>query len=375
MRKYLKTMGFFVLTVLLSIQQALPVGAWEESLSCTVLGDSIAKGYSSDKSIEIKSYGQIVTERVAGEAGIPYTYKNFAKNGLATAGLNEKILAKDEVLESLENADIILVTMGSNDLLNEFKKEAQAILDTDTKFKSAGEALNEVKAAVKDNPLLVLKIIDALGNWDYGAFEGEWIKAMDTITAHKKEDSQIIVTNIYNPVHNMELPGTMNKIVEDIIQNMNKMIEKRAEEYGYQVVDLFQSDIVAFVQDDGLHPDQEGQELIADLVYKQLAVQEQDKARSVDGAAVKGEETGEEGAGSETAENDGTGASTEEAETIEGTKEDSLEDKERQNRKEAKEKVQDAKPAKWGGLAILVIILLAWAALTLKNARRGKKGK
>ena len=275
-------------------------------------------------------------------------------------------------MESLENADIILVTMGSNDLLNEFKKEAQAILDTDTKFKSAGEALNEVKAAVKDNPLLVLKIIDALGNWDYGAFEGEWIKAMDTITAHKKEDSQIIVTNIYNPVHNMELPGTMNKIVEDIIQNMNKMIEKRAEEYGYQVVDLFQSDIVAFVQDDGLHPDQEGQELIADLVYKQLAVQEQDKARSVDGAAVKGEETGEEGAGSETAENDGTGASTEETETIEGTKEDSLEDKERQNRKEAKEKVQDAK---WGGLAILVIILLAWAALTLKNARRGKKGK
>ncbi len=67
--------------------------------------------------------------------------------------------------DSLSGADVILITMGSNDLLNEFKKTAQEILNTDTKFKSADEALKEVTEHVKSNPLLVFRIIDALGNW------------------------------------------------------------------------------------------------------------------------------------------------------------------------------------------------------------------
>ncbi len=39
---------------------------------------------------------------------------------------------------------------------------------------------------------------------------------MDTISSCKKEEAQIVVTNIYNPVKQMELPGTMNQVVEDI---------------------------------------------------------------------------------------------------------------------------------------------------------------
>ncbi len=43
-----------------SLQQALPVRALEEIVTCTVLGDSIAKGYSSDKANKIDCYGRIV---------------------------------------------------------------------------------------------------------------------------------------------------------------------------------------------------------------------------------------------------------------------------------------------------------------------------
>ena len=35
------------------------------------------------------------------------------------------------------------------------------------KIKSADEALKEVTEHVKSNPLLIFRIIDALGNWDY----------------------------------------------------------------------------------------------------------------------------------------------------------------------------------------------------------------
>lgn len=291
MKRYLKIAAAFMLAVLLSMQLILPVKAWDEIITCTVLGDSIAKGYSSDKVNKIKCYGRIVTERLAEENGTYFDYQNYAKNGLDTRGLNEKVLSRDTVKRNLNKSDIILLTMGSNDLLNEFKREAQEILNSDTKFRSANQALTELKEGVKKNPLTVLKIVDALSNWDYASFETQWMQAMDTITQQKKEDAQIIVTNIYNPLYNMELPGTLNKVVNNIIKNMNTIIEKRAADYNYKVINLFDSAIAAFVQGDGLHPSQEGQQMIADMVYKIIEDpgKADDNSRTVDGEAIKGE--------------------------------------------------------------------------------------
>lgn len=179
--------------------------ATSEPIQIVVLGDSIAKGYCGANKPELYCYGQTVAEEIAQGAGKSYLYQNYAKNGLATREFNEKVLKGQEVQDSLSGADVILITMGSNDLLNEFKKTAQEILNTDTKFKSADEALKEVTEHVKSNPLLVFRIIDALGNWDYQEFETQWIEAMDTISSCKKEEAQIVVTNIYNPVKQMEL--------------------------------------------------------------------------------------------------------------------------------------------------------------------------
>ena len=177
----------------------------------------------------------------------------------------------------------------------DYKKTAQEILNTDTKFKSADEALKEVTEHVKSNPLLVFRIIDALGNWDYQEFETQWIEAMDTISSCKKEEAQIVVTNIYNPVKQMELPGTMNQVVEDIIGNMNRILEKRSSEYGYQIADLANSQVTEHVQKDGLHPDQAGQDLIAEIVRAQITGYERNMPKSqVDGTAVKVEEIPEE---------------------------------------------------------------------------------
>lgn len=245
-----------------------------QAFHVTVLGDSIAKGYSGDKTVEIECYGSLAAQKISGEAGIPYSYQNFAKNGLDSSGMNEKILPQSEVRNSIASADVIFITLGSNDLLNECKRVVQEILDTDTKFKSADDALAVLEDAVKENPFLILKIINALSNWDYLSFEEQWTAMMDTVCSLKKEDARIIVTNIYNPVANLNLPSTMNQVVEDIIRNMNSFIEDHAAEYGYAVADLFGSEISEHVQADGLHPDQDGQQLIADIVcdqYKTLS--------------------------------------------------------------------------------------------------------
>ena len=85
--------------------------------------------------------------------------------------MNEKYLSKQDVQTNLAKADVIFITIGSNDLLNECKRVVQEILRTDTKFKSADEALASLKESVKKNPLLVLSSINALNNWDYNSFE------------------------------------------------------------------------------------------------------------------------------------------------------------------------------------------------------------
>ena len=242
----------------------------KEEVYVTVLGDSIAKGYSPSGSVEIKPYGNLVMEQLSNGENYRYYIENYAENGLDSVKMNDKILTDTQVYESLQNSDMIFITVGSNDLLNECKNSAQEILETDTKFKSVGQALDVLGESVEEHPLLVFKVIEAIQEWDYLSFERQWVSMMETICELKKEDTWIVVTNIYNPVTNLELPSTMNLGVEKIIQNMNQIIERHAQEYRYQIADVFHSDVYEHVQDDGVHPDQTGQKIIADKIYQEL---------------------------------------------------------------------------------------------------------
>lgn len=237
-----------------------------EEIYCTVLGDSIAKGYSGDKSVWIECYGRIAVKQTAVDNGCRYKLRNYARNGLDTEKMNEEILAREDVLRSLEKSDIILISTGSNDLLNECKAVVQRILGMDTGFKTADQALTELEERVKENPLLIFSVIDALGKWDYHSFEKKWTEMMDTITEVRRENAEIVVNNIYNPADGMNLPAPVSQAVGDIIQNMNDIIDRHAQEYDYVVADLAASDVSAHVQSDGVHPDQEGQKIIAEIV-------------------------------------------------------------------------------------------------------------
>lgn len=244
---------------------------WEgNTIYCTALGDSIAKGYGGKGEEDLRSYTQFIADGVSEETGIPAECEKFAKNGLDSSRLNSDILAREEVLASLDRADIITLTIGANDLMQEFKRAAQEVLGTDRKFLSVYDAFDALQEGVEGNPLLIVKILDVLNNWDYTIFEEQWITAMETIAVHRKETAQLVVTNIYNPVGRFELPGAMNGIVEDIIQNMNQIMYEHAGDYDYRVVDLFESEICSHTQEDGLHPDEEGQELIAALAAEKI---------------------------------------------------------------------------------------------------------
>lgn len=244
----------------------------ESVLYCAAFGDSIAKGYGGRGSEDLKSYSEILMEKISLETGRPAECVKYVKNGLDSARLNSVIFDTEEAVSAMEAADILTLTIGANDLMQEFKEAAKEVLGTERRFASVYDAMDALMEGMGGNPLLIMKVLDVLNNWDYAAFEEQWVLAMENISAHRKESSQMVVTNIYNPVSGFMLPGSMNEIVEDIILNMNEIMYQYAEKYDYCVVDLFASDICGYLQEDGLHPDQEGQERIASLVLEKIDI-------------------------------------------------------------------------------------------------------
>lgn len=276
-KKMLKKLYSIVcICLLLSVMLVCFVQAGESDIKensvifCAAFGDSIAKGYGGRGSEDLKSYSELLAEKISEETGRCAECRKHAKNGLDSARLNSVIFDTDDAVSDMEAADILTLTIGANDLMQEFKGAAQEVLGTERKFVSAYDAMDALMEGVEENPLLIMKVLDVLNNWDYDDFEEHWVLAMERISAHRKESSQLIVTNIYNPVSGFELPGSMNQIVDDIILNMNEIMYQYAKEYDYYVVDLFASDICNYLQEDGLHPNQEGQEKIASLVLEKV---------------------------------------------------------------------------------------------------------
>lgn len=272
-----RRIGLYILICAILVMSCLPVLQGqaeemkkEEKICCAAYGDSIAKGYAGKKKEDLQSYPRLIADAVSEETEIPTEYVNYAKNGLTSARLNSDVLSTEEAAASIEKADIITLTIGANDLMQEFKLTVREILETDQRFTSAYDAFDALQEGIEENPLLVMRVLGMLEDWDYAVFEEQWVAAMETISQYRKDGSQLVVTDIYNPVNQFELPGTMNMVVDEVIQNMNQVMYDHAEEYDYHVVNLFESEICEHTQRDGLHPDQEGQRLIAGLAMEKI---------------------------------------------------------------------------------------------------------
>lgn len=267
----------FFVSLLLSGWLFMPAAAaGPPAVSYLAVGDSIAKGYSCDETV-ITPYPELVSSRLEQDTGKLVELNNIAKNGLSTMRFNASMLETLEVREHLQRADIITVTIGANDLIDEFKRASQEVLGRTERFWNISDAMEMLNTEMKSNPLLVFKAIGAIANWDYESFEENYCEMMDGIKKETKESVKIIVTDIYNPTIGLDMPVTLEKVVGSIIGKMNNIIRKHQEDYGYQIISLTDAGIGEYVQSDGLHPTQDGQQLIADEVLKELTKPERGK--------------------------------------------------------------------------------------------------
>lgn len=262
------------------------------------LGDSIAKGYGLED-VDRESYVGRIAQALEGQYGA-VRLTNFGKNGLRSEQLLEILTDEDheqhkKYMEEIERADLITLSIGSNDLLQ--------YLSVDMDLEEFEEQGDEIFTKACER------------------FWQNIPQIIDVIHSHAPQ-AQLFVNNIYNPCNDVsfDLSAQLDAMAEKYIVKMNegfvsrevqsvfhpqngggkpeesqqpenRMLseerqqsdksERTAENNGYELVDVKQ----AFEQADEKlinmvvswgeidpHPNREGHKKIADEIIPRLSV-------------------------------------------------------------------------------------------------------
>lgn len=118
-----------------------------------------------------------------------------------------------------------------------------------------------------ENPELAAKAAEIMKGWRWEEFEEDWKRMMDSIQKNRKKSCRVIVTTLYNPVGEKEGFRMLNLYIEQQIGRVNDIIMEYQEVYGYQAADIREAGMEEHLQADGLHPDGDGQRIIAGRVW------------------------------------------------------------------------------------------------------------
>lgn len=261
------------------------INAESNKTTYVVFGDSIAAGYGLD------GYSNTRETPPSG------SYQSLVGNFLKTTPVNYAVTGDDsddligilgsgKADKALSEADVITISIGSNDLLKPFTAIVQETLGlTDENgntvtsiedyYQQAGTAsLPELLAmagrlsdALEDNDVLHGKAQEFSGKF------GEIIKTLK----EKAPQAGIYVTNIYNPYKDVTALGN---IAESYIQEINKAFDAESDDYTLiDVYSLFKSENLTNVKfnlsdlsDINLdpHPSAEGHKKIASAITDAL---------------------------------------------------------------------------------------------------------
>ena len=214
----------------------------DEIKTYTALGDSIAAGYglpsyTSDGNTVFGGYVSRVGKYVGAEK-----INDKAISGLDTNGLLSLIAADPSYKKAIADADLITVSIGSNDIL----LPAIGMIEDFVLGNSGGDLLahfeNMTLSELKDLLKRLGAYLNAPAQQEIAArgvetFKTNWEKVIDSIIAINPS-AQIIVTNYYNPMYSLEkLFG--EPLAQPYLDIMNEHI--KSHEYNnkyYTIVDI-----------------------------------------------------------------------------------------------------------------------------------------
>lgn len=215
----------------------IPTNFVPKSLHVVGLGDSLTQGVGDEENKG--GYFERVASDLTEWEGISFVEtENLAKRGRRSDQLAEQ-LEEADIQASIEDADVIFITIGGNDIMKVLKANL---------FK------------LKTKPFYK----------ELGKYEERLDKIFGTIRA-LNPDAPIVMSGLYNPIL---LITDEVKEFDDIIDDWNAAIETRIELDGNScfvpVADLFEENTNIVYHTDFFHPNAQGYTLMEERYVKYL---------------------------------------------------------------------------------------------------------
>lgn len=241
---------------------------YPSEINYVVLGDSIATGTIVPNYIDSEiPYPEYFKSYIESSSGITVNMHDFSVDGDHTADLLFKLKNDLAMRESVQNADIITVSIGGNNLMYAANYSFFGISYYDF------DQIDETKAdAGRD------------------AFVTEFPQIITTLKSLNSE-AQIIVNTIYNPFNNVSDIEHYNLVQSYLYSNGNGINDVIMNESGYDVADIHKAydegyanskeeitymyiqDTILFFELRNPHPNSLGQSIIEDIhenLYRQI---------------------------------------------------------------------------------------------------------
>ncbi|MBR3134276.1 MAG: hypothetical protein IKG56_02305 [Clostridia bacterium] len=278
----------YLLLAVIIIQLTCIEKVYSKTVNYLAIGDSIAYGYGLEDTES--RYAQIVKN----ELNIENTnYKNLSISGI-TCKKYYSIIQKSVYTNEIKNADLITISIGSNELLQVAAGGLSNVTGIDSNdtdfFSEIQEAFT--KASISKRYDMAKKMYNYFESSQYkeqidisiGVYEEYWDKLVNYIKKINPNAS-IIVTEFYNPYYGIKIGDyELGNVANDSIMKMNEILWARSyNEKEYKIAKIFDgfnsenprltnananTSFVNFEINMDPHPNAEGHKLIAERIIE-----------------------------------------------------------------------------------------------------------
>ena len=209
-----------------------------QDLTLVALGDSLTEGVGD--STESGGYIPYLQSLLEGEEEINKT--TFSNFGVAGSGSDQllKSVQTEEVKTAVQEADLVIVTIGGNDMMKVVQENLTSLNKVD---------FEEQKGLFEKN-----------------------INSMIKTIRQENVDSYIVLVGLYNPF-NQWFPEIkeMNEVVNEWNEGSQKVLFQYSNTHFVDIMKVFENAEENVLYTDYFHPNNKGYELIAQEVYLELA--------------------------------------------------------------------------------------------------------
>ena len=204
----------------------------------TMIGDSLTAGIGDET--DNGGYRYFLVEKLLEEPSINQVHiEEFGKKGLTSAGLKKR-MKEEEIIKSIQQTDVVIITIGGNDVMNVVKKN-----------------------------FLNLKVGDFYQAMD--KYDSNVQKVIEDIRSHN-EEADIYLVGIYNPFQLV-----LNDIQEfDILMDewnrrSNQIVSKYEAVYFVEIWEIFENHNENLIfEGDYFHPNTTGYERMGEEIYQSV---------------------------------------------------------------------------------------------------------